>query len=71
MNAHTTSSASSRKTLQSESQADLEHHASNLTHGYGSLHSKRKASIAELANDHQALEDWHRNMARIRADSQH
>ena len=31
----------------------------------------RKRSIAELADDSDALEDWHRNLARLRAQEEH
>lgn len=34
---------------------------------YDALTNPRKRAIAELINDQDALADWHRNLARLRA----
>lgn len=35
----------------------------------GARNAQRKRTIAELLDDESALEDWHRNLARLRADA--
>lgn len=35
---------------------------------YSAWTTQRKRTIADLVDDQGALEDWHRNLARLRAD---
>jgi hypothetical protein len=35
---------------------------------YSAWTTQRKRTIAELVDDQDALEDWHRNLARLRAE---
>ncbi len=37
---------------------------------YAAWTTRRKPTIAELVDDQDALEDWHRNLARLRAQPQ-
>ncbi len=36
--------------------------------GYSAWTAQRKRTIADLVDDQDALADWHRNLARLRAD---
>lgn len=43
--------------------------ASEEYSAYGARMTQRKGTIADLVDDQSALDDWHRNLARLRANS--
>lgn len=68
MNTHQTSSTQSPKPATVAPHAAMASNEPEQHFPYSAWTTRRKPTIADLIDDPDALADWHRNLARLRAD---
>jgi len=68
MRTHHASTTRSPNPATIASHATMASNESEQHPAYSAWTTQRKRTIADLVDDQDALEDWHRNLARLRAD---
>ncbi len=68
MHPHHASTTRSPNPAAVPSHATMASNESEQHSAYRAWTTQRKRTIADLLDDQDALEDWHRNLARLRAD---
>lgn len=68
MRTHRASTTRSPSPAAIATQANMASNESGQDSAYSAWTTQRKRTIADLVDDQDALADWHRNLARLRAD---